>query len=115
MSDTGRPVLTLSAVAAEALAAYRFITVGGGYPAAAGDAVAGVTRHHAAAAERVSYTVLGTATVEAGGAIPAGNAIKSSAAGKAIDHDNGEKVGVAIEAAAADGDLIECLVLSKGA
>jgi hypothetical protein len=56
--------------------------------------------------------VLGTTVVEAGAAINAGATVKSNAAGKAITWaSSGAKVGLALGAAGADGDLIEILLI----
>ncbi len=114
MSNLSRPVLTLSVVAGEDVKAYRFIGADGEYPAAAAAAL-GVTRHDAKDTERVDYTLLGTATIEAGGAYALGAELKSDATGRAVDRDNaGVVTAVALEAAAAAGDLTECLVQAKG-
>ncbi|HWO57678.1 MAG TPA: capsid cement protein, partial [bacterium] len=55
--------------------------------------------------------LLGTAIVEAGGAISAGSAVKSGADGRALAYDTGTKVGIALTGATAAGQRIEVLLL----
>lgn len=104
------PILTQSVVASGAIVANRFVT-----PvldqAVAGEYILGVARTAAADAALVPVDVLGTTVVEAGAAIAAGATVKPDANGKAITWaTSGAKVGIALEAAAADGDLIEILL-----
>lgn len=79
--------------------------------ATAADAHIGVTDRPAPVGESVEVTVYGMATVEAGGAIARGAQIKADADGKAVTAAAGQRVvGIAIENAAAEGDLIAALI-----
>jgi len=99
-------VLTISIEASAAITKNRFITAGGAVPAA-GANVLGVAIADAAADGQVPVQTLGVAVVEAGGAIAAGVAVSTAATGKADTQNAAEKtVGRALDAAAADGDLI---------
>lgn len=103
--------LTLGIAAAAALAANRAVTAAGAYPADASNAV-GFTQTAAAVGERVPVVAGGTAIATAGAAIAVGAAVEvDGAAGKVITKSAGVAVGRALTAAAADGDLIEVLVI----
>lgn len=78
-----RPILTLTIAAAATLTARRFVTVGGAVCGAAGDAL-GVARCAASSGDKVPVDVSGTALVEAGGTIAAGQYVQSDADGKAV-------------------------------
>lgn len=114
MSQQSISLLTLTVAAAGALAADRFVTIGGAYPAAGGLAF-GVTRTSAGAAgDLLPVDVMGTAIVQAGAAIAVGATVMVGTDGKAITHDgDGDKhaLGRALEAAAGDGSLIEVLLI----
>lgn len=99
-------ILTLTALAAAAITAERFVTSTGQVATAAGNS-SGVAESNAAAGERFPYISLGTAIVTAGGAIAKGARVEVGAAGKAVTLAAGKAVGEALEAAAADGDRIE--------
>ena len=103
-------LLTLSIRAAAALAAERFITTAGAYPSAGGNAD-GVTTTTAAAGELVATDVAGTAVVVAGGAIAKDAYVQVGATGKAVTRTTGAAVAKALQAAAADGDRIEVLLI----
>ena len=78
-----RPLLTLTIAATATLTANRFVTVGGAVCGAAGDAL-GVVRTAATSGDKVPVDVAGTAVVEAGGTIAAGQYVQSDADGKAV-------------------------------
>lgn len=105
-------ILTLAYTATVALEAERFITAAGAYPAAAGNAV-GVTTTKAAIGELVATDIVGTAVVVAGGAIAKNAFIDVGANGKAVTHAAGKVVAQALQAAAADGDRIEVLLIQN--
>ncbi len=70
----------------------------------------------AASGEPVGVVLLGEALVEAGGAVNAGQFIKSDAQGRAVaatGAGNHFCVGVALESAAAAGDFIRVLVYPR--
>ncbi|ACL71498.1 phage-related putative exported protein [Thioalkalivibrio sulfidiphilus HL-EbGr7] len=103
-------ILTLSIAAAAALSPHRFVTAAGAVASAGGNAL-GVTRSEADTGDMTPVDVLGTTRVTAGAAITAGAAVQVGSDGKAITLAAGEKVGRALEAAGADGDLIEIVLI----
>lgn len=115
MSTQSIPVLALTIKASGAIVANRFVTPAGDQ-AGADENTLGVARSNAADGEQVAVDVLGTAVVEAGAAIAAGATVKSNAAGKAITWaTSGAKIGIALQAAGASGDLIEVLLIPNAA
>lgn len=111
MSAQSTPVLTLTVTLTGAVSAHRFVTPSGAQAAADANTL-GVARTAGAANDRVPVDVLGTAIVEAGAAIAAGAAVKSDANGRAIAWaTSGAKVGIALQAAATAGDLIEVFLI----
>lgn len=106
-------ILTLTVTAAGPIAANRFVTAAGAQGTA--DAhVLGVARSAAAnAGEAVPVIALGTAVVEAGGAISAGDPISCDADGRAVPTDGGT-YSVTVARALADagpGQPVEVLVI----
>lgn len=105
-------LLSLSVAATAALAAERFIGAGGAYATAAGNAF-GVTATQAKVGELVSADVLGTTVVTAGGVIAKNAYVQVGSDGKAVTHTTGVAVGQSLQAAAADGDRIEVLLIQN--
>lgn len=105
-------LLTLSVLAAAAITAERFTTATGTVPAAGANAL-GVAKSNAAIGETYPVEVVGTAVVTAGAAIAAGAAVEVGTAGKAITKASGATVGRALNAASADGDRIEVLLIAN--
>lgn len=106
------PILTLSRVAASAIAAARFIDFAGNHAADA-ERPLGVSAYAAEAGAALGVRVLGTAMLEAGGVIAEGAAIKPAAdgSGKGVDQAGaGPIAAYALEPAAADGQIIEVLL-----
>lgn len=105
-------ILTLTVTAAGPIAANRFVTPAGAQGTA--DAhVLGVARSAANAGEAVPVIALGTAVVEAGGAISAGDPISCDADGRAVPTDGGT-YSVTVARALADagpGQPVEVLVI----
>lgn len=113
MSKGNISLLALTVIASAAIAAERFVTTAGAYPAAGGLAL-GVTRSDGAINDPIPVDVLGTAIVEAGAAIGADVPVMVTATGKVVAHDgDGDKhaVGRSLEAAAADGSFVEILLV----
>lgn len=113
MSSGNLSILTLTVAAAGALAASRFVTQAGAYPAA-GAAAFGVTRTSAAAAgDLVPVDVQGTAIVETGAAVTFDAALQVDATGRVVPLTVGSKspVARAMESAAAAGAFIEVLLV----
>ena len=105
--------LTLTVTAAVALAACRFVTQAGAYPAA-GAAAFGVTRSSAeAAGDLIPVDVQGTAIAEAGAAITLDAPLMVDATGRVVPLTVGSKspVGRAMQAATAAGQQIEILLV----
>ncbi|WP_282265941.1 capsid cement protein [Stenotrophomonas sp. PS02298] len=103
-------LLTLSLVATAAIVAERFTAVAG-VPATAAGNTLGVAKSSAAIGEVYPVEVVGTAIVTAGAAIAKGAAIEVGTAGKAITKASGVTVARALQAATADGDRIEVLLI----
>lgn len=103
-------VFTRSQTASGALVGKRFVGVSGAQ-AGAGEQPQGVALFDTDDGREASVIALGTAIVEAGAAVAAGAFVESDANGKAIAHKNGYPAGLALEAAAQDGDEIEVLVM----
>lgn len=107
-------VLNMTVTAVGALTAHRFVGHTGSQAAAAGNAL-GVARTDAAIGELCPVDVIGTAIVEAGGAIAAGAAVQVDASGRAVTLAAGEKVGRLAPGAVATqaGDMIEVLLIAN--
>lgn len=103
-------LLPLMVVATAAITNQRFVTAGGATATAAGRAL-GVSRSDAASGDRFTADVLGTATVTASGMIAVDGQVEVGASGKAAAHSSGVVVARALEAASADGDVIEVLLI----
>lgn len=104
------PAQTLPLKSTGAIARRRFVTAAGAQAGAKSNTL-GVSRYPVGADEEVPVDNLGTTEVEAGGAIAAGGAIETDADGKAVAHTDGPVVARALEAAAADGDIIEAVLI----
>lgn len=98
------------------LGAHIIVTLSGGNAAVcdATEQPIGVTEYAVASGEAVAVRLLnsgGTVEMVAGAAITSGADVYCIAAGKIDDSDPGSgiKVGIALEAATADGDIIEVL------
>lgn len=99
---------------------YRFVRVTADYTVnvavAPADSVIGVQYDipFAGAGAQVGIHMIGTTMIVAGGAIAAGSKLTPTAAGKAAVAAIGQAFhAIALQAATADGDLIECF-LTKG-
>lgn len=107
-------ILTLTVVAGGAVAAERFVTQSGSYPAA-GAVAFGVTRTSAAqAGDLLPVDVLGTSIVETGAAVTLDTALMADAQGRAVPLAAGGKsspAARAMGAAAGAGERIEVLLV----
>lgn len=113
MSSQSIPLLTLTLAAASAVAVCRLITPLGAQAGADANTI-GVARTAAAIDEKFPVDVRGTASVESGAAVAAGATVKSDASGRAITWAvSGAKVGIALEAATAAGQIIEVLLVDN--
>ncbi|HET8898101.1 MAG TPA: DUF2190 family protein [Rhodanobacteraceae bacterium] len=108
-------LLALPVIAAAAIEAERFVTAAGAYPTAATSAF-GVSTTKAASGELFGVDVLGTAIVTAGAAIAKNASLEVGSSGKAITRTSTNPiVAVALQAASADGDRIEVLLIPNAA
>jgi hypothetical protein len=115
MSKSATAVLVLTATATAAITASRFVTPAGAV-AGAGANTLGVADSTVASGKTFPVVALGTATVEAGAAVSAGDTVKSDATGRAITWaTSGAKVGIALEAAGAAGAFIEVALIPNAA
>lgn len=107
-------LLALTVNAAGALNPHRFVGHDGNTAVAAGNAL-GVARTAAAIGEDLAVDVIGTAIVEAGGAISAGAEIEVGADGVAVTKNAGVTVARIApgESASAAGELIEVLLIAN--
>ena len=111
MSQQNISLLSLPLTLSGTVASNRFVTAAGAQ-ASADAATLGVARFGGAAADKVTVDVIGTAIIESGAAIAAGATLKSDASGRAITWaTSGAKVGIALQAATAAGQMIEILLL----
>ena len=130
MAVGGVEVLDLGFVATEALTEYRFVqgefTDGRGVKtvANAGEQVLGVAMHSVESKffisgspdPHVNVRLMGIATVEAGGVVPAGSMVATDADGKAVVAQGGDfAAGMALDGASGAGELISVFLLAPAA
>lgn len=115
MSAQGIPLLTLSTVLTGVVTANKFVTPAGALAGADANTL-GVVRTAGAIGDKAPVDVLGTTTVEAGAAFAAGATLKVDATSRAITWAvAGARVAVALEAAAAAGQVVEVFLLPNAA
>lgn len=108
MAKSKQVVLTVSFLAAADLGRNLFVDYEGDI-ATAGAGAAGVVAEDTPAGEYAPVDMVGITIVTAGAAITAtagGTLVEVGTGGKAITKDTGTAVGVAMDSASADGDLI---------
>lgn len=110
MAKAAISCLTIGITAAATITQYNAVTAAGAVASAGGNAI-GFAETGGASGDRVPVTALGTAVATAGAAISAGAAIEVGSSGKVVTKDTGVAIGRALSAAAADGDLIEVLII----
>lgn len=111
MSQQAIALLTLTVALTGTVAANRFVTPAGAQAGADANTL-GVARTAGVSGDKVPVDVIGTAVVEAGAAISAGATLETDADGRAVTWaTSGGKVGIALEAATAAGQMIEVLLL----
>lgn len=111
MSKQAISLLALSVTLSATVSACRFTTFAGAQ-SGAGENAFGVSRTGGVSGEKITADVLGTAIVEAGAAVAAGDTVKADSTGRAITWaTSGAKLGQALQAAAAAGDLIEVMLI----
>jgi len=112
MAATNIALLTVGITATATITQNQAITAAGAVASAAGNAI-GFANVAAASGQRVPTTVVGTALAIAGAAITNGAAIEVGSAGKVVTRSAGITIGRALQAAAADGDVIEVLIINN--
>lgn len=113
MSKQSLSLLTLTVLAAGAVSAKRFVSHLGAQ-AVAEENTLGVSRTAAAIGEKLPVDVIGTAIVETGGAITAGDKLESDASGRAVTWStSGPVLARALESATAAGQFIEVLLIQN--
>ena len=111
MAAASMSVLAVTVAATGTIATARLVTPAGAQCGADGVAI-GVARTAAVSGDKIAVDVLGTAVVEAGAAITLGATLKSDSTGRAITWaTSGARVGIALSAAGAAGDMIEMLIV----
>jgi len=116
MSQQSIPLLTLTIIAAGAIAAHRFVTAAGAQAGADANAIGASRSAAGTASEKIPVDVIGTTVIESGAAIAAGATLKSDANGRAITWAaSGARLAIALQAASAAGQLIEVLFIPNAA
>lgn len=111
MSLQATPLLALPVTLTGTVAANRFVGPAGAYAAAGGNTL-GVARSGGDSGAKVTADVLGTAIVEAGAAVTAGDTLKVDSTGRGITWvTSGAKVGLALQTASGSGVFIEVLLI----
>lgn len=105
---TEKILLTVTVLAAAALARFRFVNFAGAVPAA-GARVMGVSATDYDIGEQAGVNTHGELLVEAGAAITAGAEVETDVSGRAITKNTGVAFGVARDAASAAGEIIRVL------
>lgn len=114
MSAQNLAVLALSLKLSGTVTANRFVTPAGAQ-AGAGANTLGVCRQSGVSGDMATIDVLGTAQVESGAAVAVGATIAADSSGRGITWASGAKVGLALEAATAAGQIIEVLLIPNAA
>lgn len=115
MSQQSISLLALTVALSGTIAANRFVTPAGAQAGADANTL-GVVRTAGVSGDKVTADVMGTAIVEAGASVAANATVKSDASGRAITWvTSGARVGIALQAASAAGDLIEVLLIPNAA
>lgn len=114
MSAQNLSVLALTLALTGTVTTNRFVTAAGAQ-AGAGANTLGVVRQSGVSGDKATVDVLGTAQVEAGAAVSAGATIGVDSSGRGITWASGAKVGLALEAATAAGQVIEVLLIPNAA
>lgn len=105
------PILTLTALAAAALAAERFITASGAYPTARQGAW-GATVTAASLGSPVAVDVLGTTIATAGGAFSKDASLAVGTSGKLVAAESGDViVARALAASTGDGARVQVFLI----
>mgnify|MGYP003646480655 CR=1 FL=1 len=102
-------LLVLQVVATAAISTARGVSFAGAHTGA-GLAIYGVSRTSGAIGDPVPIDCIGTTLMESGAAVTAGAAVEVDSVGRAINFAAGVKVGRALSAASAAGQMVEVLL-----
>jgi hypothetical protein len=108
--STFNPLFTRTVRAAGAIARGRCVGFDGAQIAAANARALGIAPHAALAGEDTPLVVVGTAIMEAGGAIALGAQIATDTQGRGVTWSTGAVVAEALQPATAAGQFIEVLL-----
>jgi hypothetical protein len=115
MSNQSISILALTLAATTAITANRFVNALGAQVVADGNSI-GLARNNAAIGEQFAVDVQGTGVAEAGAAFAKGATLKVDATGRPITWvTSGARVAIALDAAAAAGQLVEVLMIDNAA
>ncbi len=114
MSKQSTSILTLTLALASTVVANRFVTGAGAQTGAAGNAQ-GVAETEGASGDNIPVAHIGTAIVEAGGAILANALVESDASGRAVTRSAGVTLGRLApgESASAAGEFVEVILFQN--
>lgn len=84
MTQQARALLDFPIQAAGTISPYRFVGFDGAQATVAGQAVVGVSNRSATIAQWTDITIMGTAIVESGGVLAAGNPVATDTLGRAV-------------------------------
>ena len=110
MSYQNIPLLALTLTLTGTVAVNRFVTQAVAQ-AGAGANTLGEARSAGVSGDKITVDMLGTAICEAGAAVTVGSSLGVDANGRAIIWSSGAKVGVALDAASAAGQMIEVFLI----
>lgn len=113
MTATKIPVLILAVAAAALVVANRAVTQSGAYAGAGAKCFGFTTEDAEAIGAQVPCDVMGTTIAEVGAAVALDASLEVGANGKLITATAGVVVAKAMQAAGADGDKIEVMILPK--
>ncbi|MDT7934400.1 MAG: DUF2190 family protein [Sphingomonadaceae bacterium] len=106
-------VLPITLKASGVVTKFRFVTPAGAQVSALNTPSIGVSKYDAATGTNFAATVLGTARVEAGGAVNVGDSVGADTSGRAIVANGILIQGIALQAASAAGQLIEVFLMHQ--
>jgi hypothetical protein len=113
MSSQNISLLGLTIRATGAITKYRFVTAAGAHPTQPGQVAFGVACFGGVAGDDITVETIGTAKLEAGGAVAIGDLLETDASGRAVKQSTTYGIGLAraLQAASSSGDLIEAFLL----
>ena len=103
-------VCPITIIAAGPIVSHRFVDVTSEQAGAAATAL-GVSAYDALAGDATTIDTLGVVSVEAGAVVAVGDLIETDASARAITRTAGPIVARSLDAAAAAGDLIRCVII----